>query len=230
MAGSETYGRPSSRNRLRFSSLGASPRAVNGRKPSSASSSASSRRISRLERLADQRRAGAQHGDLDALQVRVVQQPLLGRRALPPQPAALADGKRRAQLGFDQPGQREIEVVAAQQQVLAHGGAGEVDQVALARDADQAEIAGAAAHVADQHDLAVEELLARLRQVVRDPGIERRGRLFEQRQLLEAGIARGHHGQLARLFVERSRHGEDDVLLGQRRALARGPTPRGTWR
>ena len=64
-------------------------------------------------------------------------------------------------LRFHQPGQREIEIVAAQQQVLAHGGAREVDQVAFARHADQAEIAGAAADVADQHDLAVEQLLAR---------------------------------------------------------------------
>ena len=104
------------------------------------------------------------------------------------------------------------------------------DQVAFARDANQREIAGAAAHVADQHDLAVEELLARLGQVVGDPGIERRGRLFEQRETLETGIARGHHGQLAGLFVEGGRHGEDDVLLGQRRCLWRGPTPRGTWR
>ncbi len=151
----------------------------------------------------------------------IVEQLLLGRRALPAQPAALADGERHAQFGFHQPGQREIQVVAAQQQVLAHGGAREVDQVALARDADQAEIAGAAAHVADQHDLAVEELLARLRQVVGDPRIERRGRLFEQREPLQAGIARGHHGEFARLFVERRRDGEHDVLLGQRRAVVR---------
>ena len=88
-------------------------------------------------------------------------------------------------LRFHQPGQGEIEIVAAQQQVLAHGGAREVDQVAFARDADQAEVAGAAADVADQHDLAVEELLARGGQVVGDPGIERRGGLFEQRQLFE---------------------------------------------
>ena len=144
-----------------------------------------------LERSADQRRPGAEHGDFHRLQVGVVEQLLLGRRALPPQAAALADGKLRAQFGFHQPGQGEIQVVAAQQQMLAHGGAGEIDQVAVARNADQAEVAGAAAHVADQHHLAVEELLARLRQVVGDPRIERRGGLFEQGELLEAGLARG---------------------------------------
>ena len=44
--------------------------------------------------------------------------------------------------------------------MFAYGGAREVDQVAFARHADQTEIAGAAPDVADQHDLAIEELLA----------------------------------------------------------------------
>ena len=35
------------------------------------------------------------------------------------------------------------------------------------------------------------------------------------------GLARGHHGQFARLFVERRGHGEHDVLLGERACLAR---------
>ena len=165
----------------------------------------------------------AEHGDLDALQVRIGEQPLLGRGALAAQAAALADGERHAELGFHQPGEREIEIVAAEQQVLADGGAREVDPVAFARDADQAEVAGAAADVADQHDLAVEELLARAREIVGDPGIEGRGGLFEQRQLFEAGFARGHHGELAGLFVEGRGHGEDDVLLGERHALGLVP-------
>jgi hypothetical protein len=150
--------------------------------------------------------------------IRIGEQLLLRRRALPPQSAALPHGERNAELGLHQPGEREIEIVAAQQQVLAHRGAREIDQIALARHADQAEIAGAAAHVADQHRLPVEQLLARLRQIVGDPRIERRRRLFEQRQLLDAGIARRHHREFARLFVEGRRHGEHDVLFGQRRA------------
>ena len=160
-----------------------------------------------------------EHGDLDALEIGIVEQALLGGGTLAAQAAALADGERHAELGLDQPGQREIEIVAAQQQVLADGGAGEIDQVALARDADEAEVAGAAAHVADQHDLAIEELLARLRQVVGDPGIEGGGRLFEEGEAVDAGIARGHHGELAGLFVEGGGDGEDDILFGQRQAF-----------
>ena len=143
-----------------------------------------------LQRLADQRRAGAQHGDFDALQIGIAEQALLGVRALPAQAAALPDGERHAELGFHQPGDGEIEIIAAQQQMLADGGAGEIDQIALARDADQAEIAGAAADVADQHDLAIEKQLAGLRQVVGDPGIERGGGLFEQGELGQAGLVR----------------------------------------
>jgi hypothetical protein len=172
-----------------------------------------------LQRFADQRGAGAQHGDLDALQIRIAEQPLLGVGALAAQAAALADGERHAELGFHQPGDGEIEVIAAQQQMLADGGAREVDQIALARDADQAEVAGAAAHVADQHDLAIEKQLAGLRQVVGDPGIEGGGGLFEQRQLGQAGLFGGHHGELAGFLVEGGGHGEDDILIGQRKLL-----------
>ena len=45
--------------------------------------------------------------------------------------------------------------------MLADGGARELDLVAFAVDADQREVAGAAADVADQHHLAVEEALLR---------------------------------------------------------------------
>ena len=176
-----------------------------------------------LERFADQRRAGAEHGDLDALQVGVIEQLFLGGGTLAAEAAALADGERHAELGFHQPGEREIEIVAAEEEVLADRGAGEVDQVAFAGDADEAEIAGAAADVADQNDLAIEELLAGRGEVVGDPGIEGRGGLFEQRELLDAGIARGHDGEFARLFVEGGGDGEDDVLLGKRDAFGLVP-------
>src|SRR5207253_3106674 len=125
----------------------------------------------RLERFADQRRSRPEHGDLDTGKIRIVEQPLLSRRALAAQSAALPDGERHAKLSLDEPCQREIEVVAAQQEMLADRGAGEVYQVAIARNANQAEVAGAAADITDQHDLAIEEFLARRRKVVRDPGV-----------------------------------------------------------
>ena len=51
--------------------------------------------------------------------------------------------------------------------------------------------------------------------MVGDPGIEGRGRLFEQRQLRDAGFVRGQHGQLARFFVEGGGNGQDHVLVGR---------------
>ena len=138
---------------------------------------------------------------------------------MPPQSGALADGKLRAQFRLHQPGQGEVEVIASEQQVLADGGAREVDAVAIAGYADQAEVAGAAADVADEHDLAVEEQLARAGEIVGDPGIEGRGRLFEQRQLRDARLRGGGYGQLAGFFVERRRHGEDNVVIGDRAGL-----------
>ena len=112
----------------------------------------------------------------------IAKQNFLGRRALPPQAAALADGKLLAEFRFGEPGQREVEIVAAEQQMLADGGAGEVDLVAIARDANQREVAGAAADVADQHHLAIEQQLAGAREIVGDPGIEGRGGFFDQSQ------------------------------------------------
>ena len=75
--------------------------------------------ISRLQRAADERRAAAQHVDLDAFAMRIAEQDLLGGRALAPQTAALPDRKLFAESGFRQPREREIEIIAAEQQMLA---------------------------------------------------------------------------------------------------------------
>ena len=53
--------------------------------------------------------------------------------------------------------------------MFADGGAREIDAIAFAAHADQAEVAGTAADVADQHDLAVVKQLARALEVVGDP-------------------------------------------------------------
>jgi len=81
-------------------------------------------------------------------------------------------------------------------------GAGEVDFVAVAGDFDEREVAGAAADVADENDLTVEEQLARLVEIAGDPGIEGRGGFFEQREARESGLFSGHDGEFAGFFVE----------------------------
>ena len=153
-------------------------------------------------------------------------QPLFGRRALTPQAAALPQGKRCSELALDQPRQRQVEVVAAEQQVLADSGAREFDAIALAVDADQCEVAGAAADIANQYDLPIEQALLRLREMVGDPGIERSGRLFDQRQVFNTGLLRRLYCQLARFFIERCGYRQHDDAARSAVRLAGSPKPR----
>ena len=81
------------------------------------------------------------------------------------------------------------------------------------------EIAGAAADIADQHGLAVEQFFVRSGEMAGDPGIEGGGGFFEQRQIFDAGCARGFDREFARFFVEAGRHGQHDMLLGEWRML-----------
>jgi hypothetical protein len=99
--------------------------------------------------------------------------------------------------------------------VFADGGAGELDEVAGAGDLDEREVAGAAADVADEDGLAVEELLLRGGKVVGDPGVEGGGGLFDERDVFEARLGSGLDGEFAGLFVKGSGDGEDDVLGGE---------------
>ncbi len=112
--------------------------------------------------------------------------------------------------------------------MLTDRGAREIDLVAVAGDADQREIAGAAADIADEHDLPVEQQLAGAREVVGDPGVEGRGGFFDQGEARETGVIRGLDGELARFFVEGGGNGEDDVVIGERAEFIRScPTLRG---
>ncbi len=88
----------------------------------------------------------------------------------------------------------------------------------------QAEVGCAAADVADQYQIALTEaftfLISRqmwavcVRVPVRcDPRIKRGQRLFEEGEFVEIGTAGGFDRQLARILIERSRHGKDDFLM-----------------
>src|SRR6266850_6787790 len=98
--------------------------------------------------------------------------------------------------------------------MFADGGAREIDVVTIAGYTNEAEVAGAAADVADQHYLAVEQELAGASEVVGDPGIESCGGFFEQCQFWDSGFGGGGDGQLAGFLIERCRDGEDDVVIG----------------
>jgi hypothetical protein len=137
--------------------------------------------------------------------------------ALAAERGALADGEGGVELGFGKPGEGEVEVVATEEEVPPDGGTGEVDAVTLAVDADESEVGGAAADIANQDELPIEEVLAGLGEVIRNPGIEGGGGLFEQGEALDAGKAGGFDGEFAGFLVEGGRHGEDDFVLGEGR-------------
>ena len=142
-----------------------------------------------LDGPAHQARALAENGDRLLLGLRLrIEQFLLGRPAIRPQLQMLPGIDARAFFGQPlrhHPGQRQVDVVAAQQDVLAHGHAVQRQLAPRFRNRDQGEIGGAAADVHYQDQIAHLHALAPVG-VALDPGIEGRLRLFEQRDILVA--------------------------------------------
>ena len=117
-------------------------------------------------------------------------------------------------------GQRQVLVVSAQDQVIAHRHAMKLDLVPFAAaDADQGKIRRPAADVADQDLLARLDAPLPVRVMRVDPGVKGRLRLFDQHHARQSGRGGRLHGQFAGHFVERSRQREHDVLILQRIVL-----------
>ena len=125
-------------------------------------------------------------------------------------------GSFGGQLLLEMPRQREIDVVAAQQDVLADGDALELQLARLFGDRDEREVGGAAADVDHQDQIAHLHALAPIGMPL-DPGVEGGLRLFEQQQVLVAGLFGGLQRQLACDRVERCRHCHQNFLLRKRR-------------
>jgi hypothetical protein len=125
------------------------------------------------------------------------------RRVQPPARQLRLDGLR----------QREVHVVAAEQEVLADRVADEREFAPLLAGANQAEVGRAAADVHDQAPHPGLEHPGFLGRVRAEPRVERRLRLFEQRHVLQAGLLRGLGGEVAGDVVERRRHGDHHRLL-----------------
>ena len=112
-------------------------------------------------------------------------------------------------------GERQIHVVAAEEDVFADADALQRQLAVPLGDGDEAEVGGAAADVADQDDVARRDLATPLLSRLRGPRVERRQRLLEQDDLAEAGGLRRLGGQVSRHLVERGGHGQDDLAVGQ---------------
>jgi hypothetical protein len=97
--------------------------------------------------------------------------------------------------------QREVDVVAAQQDVLAHGDAIQLQIARLLGDGDQCEIGSAAADVDHQDEIANLNALAPIGMAL-DPGIESRLRFLQEQEILVAGQLGGLERQFTRNRVE----------------------------
>ena len=117
--------------------------------------------------------------------------------------------------------QRQVHVVAAQQNVLADGHALQRQFAVLFGNHDEAEIRGAAADVAHQHQVADLDSAAPAIALALQPRVKSCLRLFQQCDLLQAGLFGGAPGQLTRFFVERSRHRKQHLLICQSVLLPR---------
>src|SRR5450432_695686 len=108
---------------------------------------------------------------------------------------------------FDVIGQREVEILASEQEVLADGRAFKFDVSTPDVGPYEAEVRRAASNVANQHELAVSQVLSQNVLMLRHPSVKGSQRLFQQSQVLQSCLSRRFHRQLSSFLVERSRHG-----------------------
>ena len=88
-------------------------------------------------------------------------------------------------------GERQVHVVAAEKQVVAHRDAAQCQLPALVLDGDEAQVGRPAAEIAHQHQVAGAHLLAPLVAACLDPGVDGGLRLLEQARVAESGAAGG---------------------------------------
>jgi hypothetical protein len=122
----------------------------------------------------------------------------------------------RFELRLHDVGEREIHVVAAEQDVVPHGHAGQLQRAPLVERSNRRKVSGTAADVHHENDVPWPHLRAPPIAHRIDPGVQRRLGLFEQREALDPRGHRRLHGQLARARIERRGHGENDVLRAER--------------
>ena len=180
---------------------------------------------------ADHPAAAAEDRDRVFLHARIAgQKGLLGRPAGMPEGDRLPGVELHALFGEasgDEMGQGQVHVVAADQQVVAHGQPLQDQFALLFGHADQRQVGGAAADIADQQGIADGEALPPALAAVGQPGIDGRLRLLQEDEVLgQSGGQGGLAGQLPGAGVERGRHGEHDDLPG-RGGLGKGRFPGG---
>ena len=137
--------------------------------------------------------------------IRVGEQRFLRRPALVPQRVQLP-GIDAVPVALEpllhQARQRQIHVVAAEEDVIADGDALEREIAVVFGNENEAEIRRAAADIAGEHQVTDTQLPAPGVAGHINPGVAGGLRFFEQRDISEAGGVRGAQRQLARVLVE----------------------------
>ena len=158
-------------------------------------------------RLRQQLRSAAQQGHGHGLGRIVGQQLFLGHAAALHQLGEACGGQTlagRGELRLQPMGQRQVHVVAAQHQVLAHGRACQHGQASSfsGLHADQGQVGGAAAHIHHQHQAAVRQLGRQAFALQHQPVVEGGLGFLQQLHRRQTGQPRGLQRQCARAFVE----------------------------
>src|SRR5258708_13675151 len=105
----------------------------------------------------------------------------------------LTQAEFRGELLFDAARQREVEILASEQEVLTDGSAFKFDVSALNMGLYEAEVRCAASDVANQHELAISQVLSENVLMLRYPHVKGSHRLFHQIQVLPPYPSRTSH-------------------------------------
>ena len=135
--------------------------------------------------------------------------------ALLPQRVELEGVELRAfldELLMDGMGERQIHVVAAEQDVLADGETVEAQLAGFFSNGDEREVRGAAADIDHEDEISDTDELAPVR-VPLNPGVEGGLRLLEQNHVAITGFLRGMQREVAGDGIEGSRNRHQHVLL-----------------
>ena len=173
--------------------------------------------------LADHGTAGAEQPDRRAFGWRLAEHSFLGGGARSAERRALGNREPhpRSRVGdpaLNQRGECEIDVVAAEQQVISDRDTFERRHAGFDPDANQTEVCRAAADVAHERQSIVFSG-RRFRSMFGHPCVERGDRLLQERQICELGRPRCFDRQLARLLVERRGHRQHNALALQPQPL-----------
>ena len=108
--------------------------------------------------------------------------------------------------------EREVHIVAAEQDVIADGHARELQIAILFGYGDQRKVGRAAADIHHENDVADLDLFSESVAHLLDPGVKRRLRFFEQRHIVKPRLGGGLCREFARRRIERSGNRQDDLF------------------